>query len=372
LPIRPAGASEPIRSSDSWAGVAWVKSIAPDTKLARDVAIKVLPAMSTADPERLARFETEARMLAALNHPHIGAIYGLEDRSESGHQVRFLVLELVDGETLAERIRRGPVVAGDALSIARQIADALDAAHQKGIVHRDLKPANIKITPSGEVKVLDFGLAKMVGGSDDATRDVAESPTVSIGVTRVGVILGTVAYMSPEQACGMRVDERTDIWAFGCVLYEMLTGRPVFTGETVSETIAAILEREPDWKALPGGTPVSIRQLLRRCLEKDSARRLQNVAEARRTIEHAQRAWRSWQIAGIAAAVALLATAGALWWRAPSRPADRSQWALAHEPARLRYSSCTLTRWPNADICPRSVGPHRSICARPGVRETAS
>ena len=296
---------------------------AHDTKLGRDVAIKVLPAAFTADPERLRRFDAEARMLAALNHPHIGTIYGLEDAGG----VPALVLELVEGETVADRLQRGPLAAHDALGVARQIADALDAAHQKGIVHRDLKPANIKITPAGVVKVLDFGLAKAAVGEPALAREVSQSPTVGMSGTRVGVILGTATYMSPEQARGMPVDSRADIWAFGCVLFETLTGRPPFTGQTIAETFAAILEREPDWKALPRVTPASIRALLKQCLEKDPTRRLQNIADARSTIEQAQRGWKRWQVAaGAATAVAALAIGAGVWWRAPAGPAARSEW----------------------------------------------
>ena len=272
---------------------------AHDAKLGRDVAIKVLPPMFTADRERVARFDSEARMLAALNHPHIGAIYGLE---EAGGMPA-LVLELVDGETLADRLRRGPVPTGDTLAIARQIADALDAAHRKRITHRDLKPANIKVTPDGLVKVLDFGLAKALASDVTATQGISQSPTAAIDATRVGVILGTAAYMSPEQARGLPVDTRADIWSFGCVLYEMLTGRPPFTGQTVAETLAAILEREPDWKALPSSTPARIRELLRHCLQRDLALRVQNIAEARDVLDQAQRGWNPWRIAAIAAAV---------------------------------------------------------------------
>jgi Tol biopolymer transport system component len=272
---------------------------ARDTKLGRDVAIKVLPRAFTADPDRLARFEREARVLASLNHPNIGAIYGFEDGPalgpadaphDEGVPVRALVLELVEGETLAERIARSggpsgpPMPIAEALAIARQIADALDAAHEKGIVHRDLKPANIKITPDGVVKVLDFGLAKAVVG-DGAASDISQAPTVSIGETREGIILGTVTYMSPEQARGRAVDKRTDIWAFGCVLYEMLTGRSVFASETISDTIAAILNREPDWRALPTATPTTVRRLLERCVEKDPKRRLRDIGDARSELD---------------------------------------------------------------------------------------
>jgi len=255
---------------------------ARDTKLGRDVAIKILPRLFTSDPDRLARFEREARVLATLNHPNIGAIYGLEESDG----LRALVLELVEGNTLAERIQRGPIRLSEALTIARQIADALDAAHEKGIVHRDLKPANIKIAPDGIVKVLDFGLAKAVAG-DASAPDLTQSPTVTASGTAEGVVLGTPAYMSPEQVRGKSVDKRTDIWAFGCVLYEMLTGRAAFGCETVSDTIAAILEREPDGGFLPATLPPVVRHLIKRCLEKDSKRRLRDVGDARTDIDDA-------------------------------------------------------------------------------------
>jgi serine/threonine protein kinase len=255
---------------------------ARDTKLGRDVAIKILRRGFTSDPERLARFEREARMLASLNHPHIGAIYGVEEADG----VRGLVLELVEGQTLAERIQHGALPVAEALAVARQIADALDAAHEKGIVHRDLKPANIKITPDGAVKVLDFGLAKAAVG-DASTPDLSQSPTVTIGGTREGVILGTAAYMSPEQARGQVVDKRTDIWAFGCVLYEMLTGRAAFACNTITDTLAAIVQHEPDWTALRSATPPTIKRLLQRSLEKDAGRRLRDIADARVEIDEA-------------------------------------------------------------------------------------
>jgi serine/threonine-protein kinase len=245
---------------------------ARDTRLGRDVAIKILPAAFTGDPERLARFEREARVLASLNHPNIATIHGIED----GDGMPALVMELVDGETLAERIARGPIRIADALEIATQIADALDAAHQRGIVHRDLKPANIKVTPANTVKVLDFGLAKVTEAPE-----WSQAPTATISGTREGVILGTAAYMSPEQTRGQAVDKRADIWAFGCVLYEMLTGRAAFAGATGPDIIAAILDREPDWWLLPAPTPEGARRVLRRCLDKDPKRRLRDVGDAR-------------------------------------------------------------------------------------------
>ena len=249
---------------------------ARDVKLGRDVAIKILPADIAASPERVARFEREARLLAALSHSHIGAIYGVVE--DAG--VRGLVLELIEGETLGDRIAAGLSLA-EALRLARQIADALDFAHERGIVHRDLKPDNIKMTAEGEIKVLDFGIAKV--RSDDDARGAAATITLD---TSNGIVLGTAAFMSPEQARGTTVDKRADIWAFGCVLYQMLTARQAFKGATVSDTIAAVLDREPDWSALPSGTPPSIRRLLRHCLEKDVRRRLRDIGDARMELEH--------------------------------------------------------------------------------------
>jgi len=253
---------------------------ARDTRLGRDVAIKIVPHEFSSLPDRLARCEREARMLAALNHPHIAAIYGIED--DQG--IHALVLELVDGETLAERIARGPLRVADALAIARQIADALDAAHEKGIVHRDLKPANIKITPEGVVKVLDFGLAKLEpagSGQLAAGSPLTASPTITVDGTHAGLIVGTAAYMSPEQARGLPVDKRTDIWAFGCVLYEMLTGRMAFARDTLTDTLAAVLEHEPAWDALPPNAPIELHQLLRHTLQKDPRNRLRDIADSR-------------------------------------------------------------------------------------------
>ena len=256
--------------------------LARDTQLGRDVAIKVLPANFVNDPDRLSRFQREARLLAALNHPNIATIYGLEQSSGTA----CLVMELVPGETLADRVKTGPVPVEEALKIAVQIAEALEAAHEKNIIHRDLKPANVKVTPEGKVKVLDFGLAKAFE-SDAANEDISNSPTLSRAATMQGVILGTAAYMSPEQAKGKNVTKATDIWAFGCVLYEMLTGHKAFEGEDITEILAAVVRAEPDWTRLPESTPQSIRLLLRRCLRKDRRQRFQDAIDARIEIEDA-------------------------------------------------------------------------------------
>src|SRR3989475_1347471 len=227
---------------------------ARDTKLKRDVAIKILPDEFSRDADRVSRFQREAEVLALLNHPNIAAIYDLQEANGS----RYLVLELIEGETLADRIARGPIPVEEALDIAKQICEALEVAHEKGIVHRDLKPGNVKIQPDGKVKVLDFGLAKALeSGPVNAT--LSNSPTLSMAATNAGVILGTAAYMSPEQARGRTVDKRTDIWSFGCVLFEILTGQPLFGGETVSDTIARILERPLSLDTLPAATPTVIR-----------------------------------------------------------------------------------------------------------------
>ena len=303
---------------------------ARDTRLQRDVAVKFLPHPFMSDPERRSRFEGEARMLAALNHPNIGAIYGFEE----AEGVRFLVLELVNGQTLADRLadvsRQRPQGPGlpihEALSIARQIAAALEVAHEKGIIHRDLKPANITITPDGMVKVLDFGLAK-AAGDGGSSPDVTHSLTNAVKQTSVSGVMGTPGYMSPEQVRGQAADQRTDVWAFGCVLYEMLAGRVAFQGRTVSDTIAAVLEREPQWEALPRGTPASARLLLRHCLHKDAAQRVQNIAQVRQTIEAARRGWNGWQVAAFAAAaLATLAIGAVVLLRGPSPASHAAEW----------------------------------------------
>ena len=257
---------------------------ATDTQLNRQVALKILPDAFADDPDRLARFTREAQILASLNHPGIAAIYGIEEAEGT----RALVLELVEGPTLADRIAKGPIPLDEALPIAKQIAEALEAAHEAGVIHRDLKPANIKVREDGTVKVLDFGLAKALAG-EPAGQDLSQSPTVTAtpAGTREGIILGTAAYMSPEQARGKPLDKRTDIWSFGCVLYEMLTSRAVFAGDTLSDTIASVLEHEPRWETLPGGTRSAVRRLLRRCLCKDPRERLRDIGDARVEIREA-------------------------------------------------------------------------------------
>ncbi len=249
--------------------------LAIDSKLDRKVAIKVLPDAMTRDPERVARFQREAKLLASLNHPNIGAIHGFDD----SNGIRFLVMEFVEGETLAGRLKNGAFPVEDALDIAKQMAEALEAAHDKGVIHRDLKPANVMIREDGAVKVLDFGLAKAMSEEQSGEVD-ANSPTITANYTRPGVVLGTAAYMSPEQARGRPLDKRTDIWSFGAVLYECLAGNSPFAGETTTDVIAKIMEREPDYDALPDNTPLRVRDLLRRCLEKHSKRRLRDIGDA--------------------------------------------------------------------------------------------
>jgi len=337
---------------------------ARDTKLHRDIALKVLPDLFARDPERLARFEREAQVLASLNHPNIAAIYGVEE----SRGIHALVLEFVNGPTLADRIAHGPIPLPEALPIARQIAEALEAAHEHGIIHRDLKPANIKLRPDGTAKVLDFGLARAFDGSD-GVGDQSQLPTItSPAMTAVGVVLGTAAYMSPEQACGKRVDKRADIWAFGCVLYEMLTGRAAFGGETVTEVLAKILEREPDFSKLPGRVSPQLAHLLRRCLEKDPRRRLRDIGEARVELE-----------APIVAREAQAsAQPGAMRLRVWQRPlplaaitltlmavAGLGLWAVVR-PAPPRVTRTTITPSANA---PLTIGSGRSLAiASDGTR----
>jgi hypothetical protein len=258
------------------------------TALNRDDALKVLPEVFASDPDRLARFRREAQVLASLNHPNIAHVYGLEQADG----VQALVMELVEGETLAERIARGPIPVDEALLIARQICEALEVAHEQGIIHRDLKPANVKVRDDGAVKVLDFGLAKLADSSRSSTADRSLSPTITSPamMTGVGVLLGTAAYMSPEQARGREADKRSDIWAFGCVLYEMLTGKHTFGADNAAETLAFILTKEPDWSRLPSATPTPIRRLLRRTLEKDRKRRVADLVTAQLEIDDARAA----------------------------------------------------------------------------------
>ena len=327
---------------------------ARDTKLNRDVALKVLPDSVADDADRLARFTREAQTLASLNHPHIAAIYGLE---ESGG-VRALVMELVEGDDLSRRIARGAIPLDEALSIAKQVVEALEAAHEQGIIHRDLKPANIKVRSDGTVKVLDFGLAKAMEPTGVASPNASQSPTITTpAMTQAGMILGTAAYMSPEQARGQLVDKRTDIWAFGCVLYEMLTGRAAFAGQTFSDTVAAILQHEPTWVALPPTVPEAIRRLLERALEKDPKRRLRDIGDARVEIDEAQRGQErhgpiasgtpraGWRVTLLGAvALVALGVATAVWMRQRtpavlpetrleiSTPPTTQPWSLAISP----------------------------------------
>ena len=341
---------------------------ARDTRLERDVAIKVLPETFTSDQDRVARFQREAKVLASLNHPNIAALYGIEDLNTS----HALVMELVDGPTLANRIAQGPIAVAEALSIARQIAEALASAHDCGIVHRDLKPANIKLRPDGAVKLLDFGLAKAMEPLDPLSPDLAESPTItSPAMTRAGVVLGTAAYMSPEQARGQRVDAQTDIWAFGCVLYEMLTGRAAFGRPTLTDTMAAVIESEPDWTALPRATPGSVVRLLRRVLEKNSSRRLHAIADARLDLDEARdatmappaaasslRSGRSLRLAAAAAAVIVLLL-GLLFGNDALRRMRGAESASTPTPTRLSIAA------------PGQVSPQLSVAVSPEGRRLA-
>src|SRR6186713_2418733 len=277
---------------------------ARDTRLNRSVAIKVLPDLVASDPERAARFEREAQVLAALNHPHIGAIYGVEV-GESGKS-RYLILEFIDGESLAGRLAKGALPFDEAIALARQMLDALEAAHEKGIVHRDLKPANLMLTGEGQLKVLDFGLARVIDG--DPSASVANSPTLTFAATQAGVIMGTASYMAPEQAKGRAADRRADVWAFGCVFYEMLSGKRVFDGDDVSEILAAVLRADPDWQALPADVPQGVRTLIKRCLERDRKLRIPEIGTVRFLLQDAL------------AAPATTNTAAPLVVAAPPRP----------------------------------------------------
>jgi serine/threonine-protein kinase len=331
---------------------------ARDTKLNRDVAIKVLPDGFTEDAERVARFQREAQVLASLNHPNIAAIYGLEESDG----IRALVMELVEGPTLADRVAAGPIPVDEALAIARQIAEALEVAHERGIIHRDLKPANVKVTPDDTAKVLDFGLAK-VFADETPDADLSHSPTLIKG-TQAGMILGTAAYMSPEQAKGKAVDKRSDIWAFGCVLFEMLTGRQAFIGETLTDTLAAVVRAEPEWDTLPASTPEVIQRLLRRCLTKDLKQRLRDIGEARIQIEECLahpaarsqskvaptrpliKSWPLWTSVGLT--IALVASL-VLLWRA-TRPESRS--VVRYNVQAPDKTTLGLSRWPVVALSP--------------------
>jgi Tol biopolymer transport system component len=337
---------------------------ARDTKLGRDVAIKTLPELFVDNPERVARFEREAQILAALNHPHIAAIYGLEESAGS----RFLVLEYVDGESLADRIAKSKTGLGvdEALAIARQIVDALEAAHDKGIIHRDLKPGNVMLTAEGAVKVLDFGLAKQDAGGPDGSVHLTHSPTISLAATQAGVILGTAAYMAPEQAKGRASDKRSDVWAFGCVLYEMLTGRRAFDGEDLSDTLAAVLRAEPDWNAFPKSVPDALGVIVRRCLEKDRKTRIPDVAVVRYMLDDAKaakvapsgvsaasssspRGRRGWVAAGVLGAAFVATASWATFLYLGREPAERA-------PTRFTTSPGLLTTAPGINV-PLAVSP---------------
>jgi len=333
---------------------------ARDPQLNRDVAIKLLHAPGAADPERLDRFSREAHLLAALSHPNIAHVYGFEAAPVDGGS-GVLIMELVEGETLAERLSAGPLPLDDAVPIARQIAEALEFAHERGIIHRDLKPANVKIRPDGLVKVLDFGLAKALDSGEGRASDVMNSPTLLAG-TEVGLILGTASYMAPEQARGRPVDRRADIWAFGAVLFEMLSGRRAFDGSSSSEILAAVLKEDAPWSALPSALPPVIVSLIRRCLERDPRQRLRDIGEARIALEgplaetsarpqatavRRGYTWLPWALAGVLA-MALLA--------ALLKPSPSSTAAL---PVRFYIASPTPSALPRQSLTPTlAVSPH--------------
>ena len=333
---------------------------AEDTKLKREVAIKVLPQQFTRDPQRVARFEREAQVLASLNHPNIAAIHSFEHADE----VHFLVLELVPGDTLAERLAKGPLAVDEALEVCRQIAEGVEAAHEKGVIHRDLKPANVKITPQGQVKILDFGLAKAFE-SETPVADISQSPTLTEEMTMAGAILGTAAYMSPEQAKGQPVDKRADIWAFGCLLYECLTAKRVFPGETITETLAAVLKSDPDWDALALSTPRKLLDLLARCLQKDSRRRLRDIGDAWLELEEVlkepsqsastvtgplqETRWRSRVILGLLAGLIFgVLAAGLLFWGLTSSAPQSLMRFVVNLPPDQRLLQTTTTSHPLA------------------------
>ena len=351
---------------------------ARDPKLDREVAIKVLPPDVADNPERLARFRREAHVLAALNHPGIAAIHGIEDSSS----ILGLVMELVEGETLADMIARGGVPVGEALAMARQIADALAAAHEQGIVHRDLKPANVKVREDGTVKVLDFGLAKLTDPSAEGSSQAASmSPTMtSPAMTGVGVILGTAAYMSPEQARGRKVDARADVWAFGCVLYEMLTGGRAFEGEDVTAVLAAIIKDEPDWSALPSSLPATVRVFMQRCLEKDPKRRVRDIHDVRLALEGAfdlaeppQKTGADWRRVLPLLAASMLVGAVAVWMLRSPAPADRgvTRTLLDVAPAeRLTGNSSSASLRPSRQAV--AISPDGRTIVFSGVRGTTS
>ena len=317
---------------------------ARDTKLDRDVAIKVLPASLAGDPDRIARFQREAKTLASLNHPNIAAIYGLEEAD----QAKALVMELVEGPTLADRIAKGAIPVDEALPIAKQIVEGLEAAHEQGIVHRDLKPANVKVRPDGTVKVLDFGLAKALEPAAAMSPGMSQAPTITTpAMTQAGMILGTAAYMSPEQAKGRAVDKRSDVWAFGAVLYEMLSGQRAFGGDDISETLADVMRVEPAWQTLPKGLSPSLTAFLKRCLQKDARQRLGDIHDMRLALEGAfetgvseaagsaavsqPAVWRrAWPLAVASLVTAVVVSLG--WSAWPTSPEPRSVTRFAFEP----------------------------------------
>ena len=336
---------------------------ARDTTLPRDVAIKVLLPTVADDPDRLARFNREAQLLASLNHPNIAHIHGLVEADG----VRAFVMEFVEGPTLADRVVRGPVLLTEALAIAKQIAEALEAAHEHEIIHRDLKPANIKVRPDGIVKVLDFGLAKALDPQDATSLGATTAPTVSVHATQAGVILGTAAYMAPEQARGQTIDERADIWAFGCVLYEMLTGRPPFEGADLAGILACVLEREPDWSRLPANVPARVHELLRLCLEKNPKNRRRNAGDVRIDIERALAdpaaetagagAARTSRVAWLVGAVAILAvvvlTIPTIRYLRDSASPSGPEMRAVHQSssAVLAARVCAVSRRPSHRLC---------------------